>query len=205
MKYNKINFPYFKLSLFFLLISLSSSSIVYSQGDSLIYWSSKYQLKWSDFKTIDIDTIDLSTHKYHLGAVSCLGSDFIDTSEGNIPDINYFHYFNRNHSWVTKNEMTKDLLNHEQLHFDINELFARKIRKRLEELKNLRVQDLNKYYSAIESFRKQRIIWQEKYDLETGTGSYKDYQIKWNFKIALGLSELRKYEIDTPAHADVRQ
>jgi len=85
-------------------------------------------------------------------------------------------------SWVKRGQMSDHLLMHEQLHFDISELHARIMRKRLEEYKageNIR-RDLNKMYKLVE---RMRINMQERYDEETEHSKNKMAQEKWKSKI----------------------
>ncbi|WP_148783656.1 DUF922 domain-containing protein [Aquimarina intermedia] len=85
-------------------------------------------------------------------------------------------------SWVKKGQMTDYLLAHEQLHFDISELHARIMRKRLKEYKpgkNIR-RDLNKMYKLVE---RMRTNMQEQYDIETDHSRNKESQKKWEEKV----------------------
>lgn len=85
-------------------------------------------------------------------------------------------------SWVKKGQSTKYLLLHEQVHFDISELHARIMRKKLKEYrpgKNVR-KDLNKMYKRVE---RMRINMQEQYDLETDHSKNKTSQKKWEKKV----------------------
>ncbi|WP_024771271.1 DUF922 domain-containing protein [Aquimarina macrocephali] len=85
-------------------------------------------------------------------------------------------------SWVKRGQMSLALLSHEQLHFDISELHARIMRKRLKEYsagKNIR-RDLNKMYKLVE---RMRINMQERYDEETDHSRNKEAQKKWERKV----------------------
>lgn len=85
-------------------------------------------------------------------------------------------------SWVKRGQLTKYLLEHEQLHFDISELHARIMRKKLKEYKpgkNVR-KDLNKMYKRVE---RMRINMQELYDIETEHSKHKVNQEKWVKKV----------------------
>ncbi|TPN84753.1 DUF922 domain-containing protein [Aquimarina algicola] len=95
-------------------------------------------------------------------------------------------------SWVKKGQMSDDLLSHEQLHFDISELHARIMRKRLKEYKagkNIR-RDLNKMYKLVE---RMRIIMQERYDEETDHSKNKEGQKKWEKKVETLMWYYRDY------------
>ncbi len=85
-------------------------------------------------------------------------------------------------SWVKKGQSTSYLLAHEQLHFDISELHARIMRKKLKEYKpgkNVR-KDLNRMYKRVE---RMRINMQEGYDIETDHSKNKTSQVEWEKKV----------------------
>ncbi|GAA3509488.1 hypothetical protein GCM10022393_22490 [Aquimarina addita] len=85
-------------------------------------------------------------------------------------------------SWVKKGQSTKYLLVHEQLHFDISELHARIMRKKLQEYRpsnNVR-KDLNTMYKRVE---RMRVNMQEQYDKETEHSKNKESQMKWENKV----------------------
>ncbi|MDY8134048.1 DUF922 domain-containing protein [Aquimarina sp. 2201CG5-10] len=95
-------------------------------------------------------------------------------------------------SWVKGGQMTDYLLAHEQLHFDISELHARIMRKRLKEYKagkNIR-KDLNKMYKLVE---RMRINMQERYDEETNHSRNRENQKKWEKKVETLMWYYRNY------------
>ncbi len=95
-------------------------------------------------------------------------------------------------SWVKRGQMSDGLLSHEQLHFDISELHARIMRKRLQEYKagkNIRG-DLNRMYKLVE---RMRINMQERYDEETDHSKNEEAQEKWNKKVTTLMWYYREY------------
>ena len=109
--------------------------------------------------------------------------------------LNYqvFSFFNKNKSW-SKSTNDTALLLHEQGHFDINEIFTRKLKKAFKAYK-LNEATVSEDLRAI--FNK---IWQEKiafdmlYDKETDHSNNKTQQAGWNKKIADELSRLSAFE-----------
>ena len=80
-------------------------------------------------------------------------------------------YFYPQLSWKKNSkENNQDLLKHEQLHWDISELYARKLRAAYK-----------KYIP--QKNQKERLQAQNAYDLETKHGLLKDAQEKWSDKI----------------------
>lgn len=95
-------------------------------------------------------------------------------------------------SWVDPDKKTPRLLAHEQLHFDISELHARKLLKALEAyvpMRNIRA-DLQHIYTNIQSKRKKM---QDRYDKETDHGLDEAAQAKWNREIKEALLKLKAY------------
>jgi len=80
------------------------------------------------------------------------------------------------------------VLSHEQLHFDITELFARKFRERLKTVKN--DTDIKKKVRKIfAEINRELNTFQNKYDRETNYSRNIPEQLLWNEKIAEALSE----------------
>ena len=98
-------------------------------------------------------------------------------------------------SWVKKGQTSDYLLAHEQLHFDISELHARIMRKKLKEYqpekgKNVR-EDLNSMYKTVE---RMRINMQEDYDEQTKHSRDKVAQKKWKQKVETLMWFYREYK-----------
>jgi predicted secreted Zn-dependent protease len=101
-------------------------------------------------------------------------------------------FFNRNKSW-TKEKKSDYLLEHEQLHFDITELFVRKLRKQLNDLGN----NCKRLNSHIEHYYKENykefVAYQNAYDNETKHSLDTEKQKLWKEKIARELDRLKPF------------
>jgi predicted secreted Zn-dependent protease len=101
-------------------------------------------------------------------------------------------YYNPNRSW-TKSKDSDYLLAHEQLHFDITELFVRKLRKQLAEFGN----DCEGLSKHIEDYYnrnyKEFVAYQDRYDRETKHSLNKEKQQFWEEKVSRELKELKSY------------
>ncbi len=98
------------------LISLNA------QNDDLIYWSSNNKLGFNDFKKTQGQEFYQNSM---LAANSSIVFDYKFLSNGRVsPPIASFEKLN---SWIV--QLDSLVLRHEQVHFDIGELFARKMRK----------------------------------------------------------------------------
>jgi predicted secreted Zn-dependent protease len=74
-------------------------------------------------------------------------------------------------------------LTHERLHFDIAELYARLIRKKISELRNENINDIKVYNAAIEAILEESNDADTRYDLETLHGAIQKKQLLWEQKI----------------------
>jgi hypothetical protein len=174
--------------LYLLICSGIVLSFTYSSvpTDDLIEWKKTTTLKWSDFKGKPDNSIEYKAMTYsRIG----LEADFEDNTF--IVDVKT--YFVRNKSW-TKNKESENLLRHEQVHFDIAEVIARKIRKAyseyestdLEETQTYLQETYNEYYGPVWDSYNQ-------YDEDTNHGLVKEEQTRWEKKIEKELKELEKY------------
>ena len=91
-------------------------------------------------------------------------------------------------SWYRPELCDSIILSHEQLHFDIAELHARKLRKKLAETQfteNIR-EEIREIY---DDMLKRLYIFQNRYDRETNFSRNLQKQLFWNQEIA---RELRR-------------
>lgn len=134
-------------------------------SDDLLLWSSSSDLRYNDFKAQKNDTIKLGNHKY-LGAMSAINIEYSTQKLGKfgIPKVVIKNYFNRNNSWM----IVKDpyVLQHEQIHFNISELYARKMRKSVESLRQKNVYDVNIYHQKIKYWNEQNQLASDNFDKE---------------------------------------
>ncbi|MNJ90839.1 hypothetical protein D3C87_84790 [compost metagenome] len=187
---NKGLYIYFTIALF-----LASSFIIkytknknIEEGSNTILWSSNRKLTWNDFQGIAD-----STSKYKAHTYSQITTTLIYYNNDSIVYDMPCHFI-VNKSWAT-NIKTDALLKHEQLHFDIAELCARKIRR---EYINHKMVDTKKTYKFISDIfekygKKNQNSLNNFYDLETKHGLIKDKQKEWEAKIAKELKALEKY------------
>jgi hypothetical protein len=94
-------------------------------------------------------------------------------------------------SYFKKSDDDAQLLQHEQLHFDIAEIYARKYRKALSEQASNYNLYREKHQALIAGFRKELILKQDEYDAEV----YKDssLQDEWNNWVKAELASLENY------------
>jgi hypothetical protein len=176
-----------KLVSFLLLLTLSglrAQPAEMSADIELLLWNEFYKLQWDDFQgEPDPGSLgDAGT------AVRIKAAPFLVKKEIKY-DIEAF--FNRKKSWVR--DKSRSLLAHEQLHFDIAELYARKIRKKVRELQDRGVDNIKTYNAAIHELLLESNNVDAQYDLETLHGALSKKQAAWAQKIKEQLAQLKRY------------
>ncbi|EDP95424.1 DUF922 domain-containing protein [Kordia algicida OT-1] len=158
------------------------------QEEETITWEKTQKLHWGNFKDepdYDSDAVAITASgiTYGFRSKTYSNSDKIEYS------TNVIAQFYPNQSWYLRDRVNDTVLGHEQLHFDITELHARKLRKRFKNVKSTKniQQELSKIYDQV---NKELQEMQNAYD--NGSDYSRDYegQIKWQKFIA---SELKKY------------
>ncbi|MEP3571107.1 MAG: DUF922 domain-containing protein, partial [Flavobacteriaceae bacterium] len=98
-------------------------------------------------------------------------------------------YFYPNESWYKPKICDDIILSHEQLHFDISELFARKMRAKLKRTSfsdNVKAEIRKIYRETLKELKD----FQELYDWETNFSRNTEKQLEWNKKIAEALDTI---------------
>lgn len=175
------------MRILFILIALTCAGISLSAqepGEELIPWSPTQKLTWADYKAKPNPASDAAatTTSYLIFSYS-------------ISD-NRFRYsiaskFSKTRSWGL--HKTAYILSHEQGHFDIAEIFARKFHKQLKEYRfNPRTyaKDLKKIYQDI---LEEKDKMQQEYDQETNHSINREKQAEWLARIARLLDDYRAY------------
>ncbi len=150
------------------------------QEENAIKWDPEHRLRWSDFKAqppndSPVAAITASGIAYRFSAMESGGKMEVDCS------IDAFFY--PESSWYRPETANEIILSHEQLHFDISELFARKMRARVEGYSfSLNVKaEMNVIYEQI--IREMR-AFQKSYDDETNFSREVEKQLEWNKRIS---------------------
>lgn len=155
-------------------------------GESnFISWNEFYKLQWHDFQG-DPDESSLGDAG---AAVQIKAKPFLVRKQIKY-DVDAL--FNRKKSWTR--DQSESLLAHEQLHFDIAELYARKIRKKIKQLNDRGVDDIKIYNVAIQELLYESNETDERYDIETLHGALSKKQAAWTEKIRKDLMSLKPYK-----------
>jgi hypothetical protein len=178
------------IGLFFLVFGfLSFGQEIVIENDSLILWRKDRLLTWNDFEGMPKNP--KGKMGIHEAAVTATGPVFVhhEDNKGNL--IPYpLCYFYKSLSWsITEDSL---LLAHEQLHFDIQEVYIRKMRMRFIELSEQNIYDSSVYSSLSNKILKECAEVQSKYDKEVSFNKVK--QNEWRKCIDKELEELKEYE-----------
>ncbi|HAI75286.1 MAG TPA: hypothetical protein DCM08_03490 [Microscillaceae bacterium] len=155
-------------------------------------WVDRNQLTWDDFAGPMDQNSDFAAVTFWLLSYWYGGVD----QNGKIENLQVKAQFEQDKSWVRKGKQEDRLLQHEQLHFDIAELWARKLRK---SLKTQRF-PTNNYKPAIEIIFNEHLegcrAMQKQYDKESNHYFNKEKQLYWEGYIADAIAELASYAKD---------
>lgn len=189
-----------------LLFVLTSSAQVKVENDSIIIWNKDRKIVWDDFLSEKESDVHKYNNKYgeHAGAGIAVSIQ-IYPKEVNCWYINYMEVvaqMNKTKSWAKFK--TDGVLNHEQLHFDIVELYARKIRKAIAEFidknKECDLQGIaDIYYHLVEKHWQMQFLYDDEIrkceDKESHLCHNLEKQQEWDKKIACQLEEYKDYEL----------
>ena len=169
-----------------LLTFILLSICCFSQDQGLISWKAEDRLTWDDF------THKQSNNHNGLQALTTAGIGVEFECNGPTPKVLVTCHFKKKESW-TRNTESKELLAHEQLHFDITELFARKLRKKLAELSDPCGKGSSKVQGIYNSNFNALNEYQTRYDKQTKHGLNEKEQEEWIAKVVIELQELEKF------------
>lgn len=155
------------------------------QTDTIKYWIAGDKLKWSDFNGV----VPAEQLQSDLNAVCPHEIVISPIRENGVLKYEVRVMFLKNLAWFK--DTSSYILAHEQLHFDIAELFARKLRKAV---KDYTAKYNDKEFSrTVEELLSEERKAQDDYDRETAHGIYETKQMEWTREIARELKSLVSY------------
>lgn len=170
----------------YLLLLLAAPALSFSQEtkEELIDWSSNRLLTWADYKGAPRRFSDAAA-----STTTYLGLEY-QAGQGK------FTYtiqcrFSATKSWGAAK--TDYILKHEQGHFDIAEIFARKLHKELSAYRfnsNTFRDDLREIYNRVSG---EKEAFQQQYDRETDHSRLRIRQEEWLVKIQEMIGELEDF------------
>lgn len=153
-----------------------------------ILWGTR-NLTWEDFKALPVKNSPL---KALSSCEVSYKSKFFANNDS--IEFNVIATFFPEESWAKVEGESEKLLKHEQLHFDITELSARKLRKKLSESK-FKITTVNVECKKISSeILQNNRLYQKQYDTETNHSTVEQKQSEWEKKVQKELEKLEKYK-----------
>lgn len=164
----------------------------FHKDEPIISWNESYRLSWADFKAkpiVSSSAVALTASGLTFG----LSISQTDSKQvvGFTTEI-YAHFYPEQ-SWYKIEAADNHILGHEQLHFDITELFARKFRQRTSQIRisnNVRT-ELKEIHNTINN---ELSKMQNNYDMETDHSRNREAQVSWKLFVTIELHKLSKYK-----------
>ena len=176
-----------------LTFSLSTAALI-AQESAGIEYSPTGNFNWSMFKG-QINPEHIARMGSNTGAVTVSSLSYKSEVYGRTAKVRIAAMFNPWESWTKYPKLNHpdEALNHEKRHFDICEIYARKIRQAV----SLSHFNLGNFYGQLDYLFKKLVkdyrAEQARYDRETRHSIDAEQQKKWNDIIDYRLNELADY------------
>lgn len=172
------------------IIALVLLSFSQNSESKYLFWKPDIKLRWSDFHGHVKSEDDASASASYIGFLhlikKCAHPDSV------ILDTRAF--FNKSRSWVKVPSVNPSLLSHEQLHFDLAELYARKFRKAIQGI-NMNAKTITRMVdSTFKYYASKDDSIHFLYDVETNHGLDRTSQYRWDENVKNDLLLLGNYE-----------
>ena len=165
------------------ILFFSSPLLAYAQGEEYIEWTANSRLNWDDY-------LAEPPPKSDAAAITNTAIGMEYHIRNNALSFTITCRFSKTKSWGR--QKTAYILRHEQGHFDITEIFARKLAKELQEYKfnpHNYEKELNKIYRTVMDEEEE---YQNKYDQETDFSRNQEKQQEWFDKIKRDLDDTQE-------------
>jgi hypothetical protein len=174
-----------KIAVAFIISFLFIGTI--DSNDEKIAWSEDHKLTWDLFKGEP-----KLGNSYVASTNSGISFSFSYRVTNGKMDLDYTIQsdFYPKLSWYIKDKVSDLILSHEQTHFDISELHARKLRKKMTET-DFPLDPSEKISEIYNEIENQRRIIQKLFDDETSHSQIKDEELRWESYV---LEQLQVYE-----------
>ena len=164
-----------------------------TEGGHSISWDSKTKLTWDDFQGTPDDESEFAS-------VTDWGITCNYTVSENYMEFFVNCFFDKNNSWTKSGSAY--ILKHEQGHFDIGEIYARRLRKALATA-DLNTENAEAKISEIyNSISAECAAEQDRYDAETNHSINEQKQAEWLVRIDAGLRSLQAWQNNLPGGAE---
>lgn len=173
--------------LFFLILPFL---LLQQESSEKIIWDEDYKLSWENFQGSPVPGASFVAS---TNTGINFGYSFTINEKGVQVKYSVESFFSPEKSWFIPGQVSQNVLNHEQTHFDISELHARILRKKLAGQKfTQKVKtEIETVYLQVES---QRKAMQKKFDAETDHSRNIKKEILWEKRIAKQLADYESWK-----------
>ncbi|MBS1587037.1 MAG: hypothetical protein JSS82_16005 [Bacteroidetes bacterium] len=175
-------------ALFFLLLLIPALALArVTRGVEAVEWNSSRKLDWNDFQA-------KAPASAYEAALSQCGIGYATTTAPTNQALNVkvSAKFYLGESWSRGSERSSRLLQHEQTHFDLCEVYARKLRQNIAS-NHYTGADIKKMDKAYGELTAELNKVELQYDEETIHGLNTAKQDEWNARIAKQLEALNSF------------
>jgi hypothetical protein len=162
----------FSTTLVILLVSVWQQAT----AQDTLYWNAAEKLQWQDFE-------GMADSNSRFAAATSTGIVWGYAFKGGSFTFSAQSYFVKRKSWK-RGEVTDRMLEHEQGHFDITEIFTRRLKAKATILSSNRRHFEQTIQKLVSDILKEKDKLQRQYDVETNFGTNYMAQTKWLEKIA---------------------
>ena len=146
-----------------------------SSAPAEFQWNEHNKLSWEDFRG------DVRPETERSAAATHCGIGFkTKNGPGNKPQVVVYNTFYTGKSWVRPDARMPEILNHEQGHFDLCEIYTRRLRARMEQfdfsVADVRTALMNIYDEVSREYESR----QQAYEEETVHGTNFTQQKRWH-------------------------
>lgn len=181
-------FIFFLLLIAIVLLYFSGQLISVSKEAEIIVWQESKPLTWEDFKGKPQKRFAAASTHYNIRKYVNKGK------QKDSATIEIMAVFFCEQSWKKEKWVNESVLRHEQKHFDIVELYARKLRKLIKDESYLSFDVLEqKSDSLYAMIDKEMDAYQDLYDDETDGSMNGEQQRLWEEKIMDAIHNLNDY------------
>ena len=173
------------MSSFFLALFLLGCCLWQPPRPQRIAWSEQRDITWKDFRGKAP-----AASRYEAQAYC----EIDGSVEAKPDDVHYTVncYFLPKESW-TKTHNNDYILHHEQLHFDLAEVYARRLRKALSETAVTARNATTAFRKLFKKYNDQLAAEQDRYDRETDHSIDREAQARWDTLVPQWLEETKGY------------
>lgn len=153
--------------------------------EGALAWEPGIELQWEDFRAEP--PIDNGVAAYTATGLSYTFNT--PGASGNYRlDAEVIAYFYPEKSWYLPKLSSSEVLEHQRLHFDIAEIYARKMRKILSE-RTFSENVHSEIHQIFSELNRELYDYQNSYDFDTYFSRNRKEQLRWNKRIAQQLVE----------------